>query len=708
MEETRTATNDPRSSPSRRVETTTCVLDCPDACALEITVERGPEGERIRSLGGAAGHATTAGFICSKVAQFHRRVDHPDRLLHPLRRSGPKGSGSFVRISWEEALAEVAGRLQEIRERWGGEAVLPYHYGGSNGLLEDELLDHCFFARLGASRLGKTICAAPTTAVGKEMYGKMPGVAYEDYAHARCVLLWGVNPKVSHIHLVPFLRQAKEAGAFIAVVDPLRNFSEREVDLHLPVYPGTDLPVALALIRWWKEQGFLDEAFLAEHALDAGPLLEAARAWSLETAAELARVPAADLELLARAYAESSPAVVRCGWGVERNRNGGAAVGAILAMPALLGKFGVRGGGYTMTNNGGARFGGAEALGRVRWQTRLFNMTRLSEALRPEGDPQMPGPPVKALFVYNCNPVATVPDQNGVLAGLAREDLFTVVAEQVMTDTAAWADVVLPATTFVEQREIRVGYGAYTVGGAKPVVAPRGEARSNSEIFAALGREMGWEDEAFHLSPEELFERAAGALEMEGHETVDAKALAEGKSLAYDFPGTTPIQLGTVHPRTADGKIHLTPPSLGKDPYQYRPLPSPYPLALLTPASHRLMNSTFGELVEDPLVVTLHPQDAEARGIESGDGVRVYNGLGEVHCPARVSDRCRPGVALMPKGAWRKHSQNGQTGNALCPTDTQQTGGGACFSDARVEVASLPPPSPSPSAAAPWRPFEGR
>ena len=685
-----TAAGATSGTPSRTV-TTTCVLDCPDACALEVAVVPTADGGRIRSIGGVADHPTTAGFICSKVSQFHQRVDHAQRLLTPMRRVGAKGMGAFEEISWEAALAEIAERFQAIRHRWGGESILPYHYGGSNGLLEDELLDHLFFARLGASRLAKTICAAPTTAVATQMYGKMPGVAYQDFEKARFILLWGANPKVSGIHLIPFLRKAKAAGAFVAVVDPVRNFSDREVDLHLPAYPGTDLAVALALIRFWREEGLLDEAFLEAYAVDAEPLLEAAEEWSLEKAAAVARVPARDLRRLAQAYAGASPAVLRCGWGVERNRNGGTAVAAILAMPALLGKFGVRGGGYTMSNTAAAKFRGREITRLPRWQTRVVNMTRLAQALDPTAQA-----PVQGLFVYNCNPAATVPDQNGVLRGLARENLFTVVAEQVMTDTARYADVLLPATTFLEQREIRVGYGSYSVGGAQPVIEPRGQARPNSWIFSSLGRVMGFEDEAFRLGSEALFEKAVDALEINGR-PADFGTLAAGRAQRYDFPGETPIQFVTVRPLTPDGKINLRPPSLGRnEPYRLEPLESPYPLALLSPASQRFLNSTFGESVEDPLVVTLHPEDAASRGVHGGEVVRVFNDLGEVHCSARISDRCRPGVVVIPKGAWAKHSKNGRTSTALCPATVQRVGGGACFSDARVEIELLPLPLPLP------------
>ena len=363
---------------------TTCPMDCPDTCALEVRVEDGV----VRSIGGAADHPTTGGFLCSKVSRFHRRLDHPDRLLHPMRRVGAKGEGRFERVSWDDAIAEITRRFRQVRQQWGGEAILPYHYGGSNGLLSEELVDDLYFARLGASRLAKTICAAPSGAVARGMYGKMPGVAHEDFPAARAIVVWGANPKASQIHLVPFLKRAREAGAFVAVVDPQRHFSDAEIDLHLPVRPGTDLPVALALIHRWHDEGRLDTAFLDAHADGLEPLLARAAEWTLDAAAAEAGVDAADLARLADVYADASPALIRTGWGLERNANGGQAMAAILAMPALLGKFGVRGGGYTMSNSGAASLDRRALLGDLGWTTRAVNMTELGAWLRPAGPPQ--------------------------------------------------------------------------------------------------------------------------------------------------------------------------------------------------------------------------------------------------------------------------------------------------------------------------------
>jgi anaerobic selenocysteine-containing dehydrogenase len=602
---------------------------------------------------------------------------------------GAKGERRFESTSWNDAISEIRDRFNEIRSRWGGEAILPFHYGGSNGLVTDGLLDALFFSKLGASRLEKTICAVPTTEVAMGMYGKMPGVAFEDFVHSRCIVVWGANPKASNIHLVPYLRQAKKNGAFVAAVDPRRNFSQEEVDLHLPVRPGTDLPVALAMIAHWERQGNLDLEFLQEQAVDLELLLKQARAWSLDQAAAVAGVEADDIERLAQELAARSPAVIRCGWGIERNRNGGQAVAAVLAMPALLGKFGVRGGGYTMSNTGAFRFDPATVVGPLEKTTRSINMTQLGRALTEDLEP-----PVKALFVYNANPAVTVPDQRTVLRGLARDDLFTVVFDQVLTDTATYADLVLPAATFLEGRDLRGGYGSFVVGGVRPVIEPRGEARTNMAVFSALGRAMGWEDEAFHWDEETVFRRVATAVEMAGRRP-RGERLEAGGCERHDFPGGEPIQFETVHPRTADGKIHLTPAVLGPEPYMFQAPDDGLPLALITPASSRMVNSTLGESNYPRLIVDLHPREAAARGIQAGDQVRVFNDLGEVECVAATNERLRPGVVAMPKGAWRHASLNGETSTALCPDHLNIVGGAACFNDARVEVERMGDPPPA-------------
>lgn len=662
-----------------RRHTTSCTMDCPDTCTLTVTVT---DGRVTRIAGAREGHPDTAGFICTKVARFHRRLYHPDRLHYPMRRTGPKGEGRFERISWSEAVAEITERFTAIRERWGGEAILPFHYGGSNGLLGDELIDHLYFARLGASRCGKTLCAAPSSAVMAGMYGKMPGVAFADFPEAELIVIWGANPKVSNIHLMPYLKAARRRGATIVAIDPRNTFSDGEIDRHLGLRPGTDLPLALGLIHTWMSGDRFDHAFLNEHGEGLEPFVEAAREWPAERAAAECGIDAADILWLAERYAAASPALIRPGWGVERNRNGGQALAAIFAIPALMGKFGVRGGGYAMSNSAATRFDRAAVIGDLDWHARELNQTRLGHWLTA----REVNPPVMGLFVYNCNPAATVPDQAAVLTGLAREDLFTVVFDQVMTDSARYADILLPAVTFLEQREIRKGYGSFVTGGVRPVTDAPGEALPNETVFARLGRAMGFADAPFTWDGDALFERVTAALSLNGA-PADAARLGEGGTQQVDFDGNGPVQFESVFPGTASGRVNLSPPCLGDAPYRFRPAGGGrYPLALISPATEKLVNSTLGEFNYPELRVTLHPADAATRGIAAGDLVRVFNERGEVVCAAELSASVREGVAVMPKGAWRKASANGFTATALAPDSVNVVGGGACFNDARVEV----------------------
>ena len=664
---------------STEIQSTSCVLDCPDSCSLAVTVEDG----RITAIRPSDANPDTDGFICSKVSNFHRRVYHPDRVLHPLRRVGEKGAGQFERISWDEALDEIATRFQEIRQRHGSEAILPFHYGGSNGFLSDGLLDRLFFARLGASRLAKTICAVPATEVAVGMYGKMPGVAFSDFPEAKCIVVWGANPRGSNIHLIPHLRAARDRGAEVITVDPRRNLTDREHSQHLPVLPGQDLPLALGMIRWWRERGALDRDFLASETTGSEALLEAAQEWPLERTAGATGLSEAEIERAATTIAESRPLLVRCGWGIERNVNGGQAVAAVLSIPALLGRFGERGGGYTLSNNGDVSFDPTSVLGDFDWTTRELNMTQLGRILGPELEP-----PIKAVFVYNANPVATVPDQVNVERGLRRDDLFTVVHEQVLTDTTRYADLVLPATTFLEAWDLRPGYGSYVFGGIRPTIEPVGEARSNLTLFAELGRRLGFDDEPFGWDDETFCRKVIASTRLAGR-PLDVDTVLSGGLDRYDFPGETPVQFETVRPRTPDGRVQLAPSVLGDEPYRWKAPTDAAPLALITPASSMLITSTLGEVNVDVLRVTLHPDDARERRLSRGDRVRVFNDLGEVHCHLEISDRVRPGVASMPKGAWRRSSINGATSVALCPDDAQVVGDAACFNDARVEVAAL-------------------
>jgi len=658
---------------------TSCPLDCPDACSLAVSVEQG----KVTKIDGSRRHAITNGFICAKVRGFAGRVYGADRLLVPQIRTGAKGKGQFRRATWNEALGVITTRIEEIRTRSGAEAILPFCYGGSNGLLTQESVDARFFRKLGASRLARTVCAAPTGAAALGLYGKMAGVAYADYPAARLIILWGVNPSASGIHLVPYIREAQRAGATLVVVDPRRTGLAKQADLHLAIRPGTDLPVALAIHRYLFEEGLADETFLRDHTTGAAELRAAAREWTIERAAAEAGIEAADLAQLARLYATQSPALIRCGWGLERNRNGGHAAMAVLALPAVAGKFGVRGGGYSMSNSGAWRLNNRDWIGVDAPGTRIVNMNVLGEALNTTRDPK-----IELLFVYNANPVATIPDQNAVIRGLMRDDLFTVVFEQSRTDTVPYADVVLPATTFLEHYDLNRSYGGHAMLLVKPAIEPVGESRPNVDVFSELEVRLGLSDGPTEDETEAL-------LQVAGKLPNGAGPIVLGEGVAQPPGGDHPIQFVDVHPLTADGKAHLFPtdvPTLapgGLYSYQADPSTDDYPLALISPASEKTISSTLGELRTRPATLHMHPADATARGLSDGDAVRIFNALGEVHCLVEVSDAIREGTVSMAKGYWRRSTFNQSTANALAPATLSDLGGGACFNDARVEVARI-------------------
>lgn len=667
---------------SPQLRRSACPLDCPDACSLEVTVEAG----RVVKLAGASDrNPLTAGFICSKVRDYPAHLYGPQRLLRPLRRVGAKGEGRFAPIGWDEALDLAAERLRTARERDGGESILPYSYGGSNGLLSQDTIDALLFRRLGASRLARTVCAAATGRAALGLYGKMEGVALTDYAHARLIVIWGCNPSASGIHLVPIVRAARRIGARLVVVDPRRIPLAAEADLHLAPRPGTDVAVALSLLRELFASGRSDLAFLSAHATGVEALQERAAPWTFARAAEIAGVPAADLARFAELYAETSPAVIRCGWGLERNRNGGSAVAAVLALPAVAGKFGVRGGGYTLSNSAAWSFDGSAVAGPEP-ATRLINMNRLGEALSPAAVP-----PVRVLFVYNSNALMTTPHQTAVRRGLERDDLFTVVFDQVATDTSRYADLVLPATTFLEHHELSRGYGAFVLQASDPVIPPVGESRSNHDVFVELAVRTGVAKRAELPDVGEVRRRV---LASSGRGDELTAAIVD-HGYATPAAGDRPIQFVDVFPHTPDRKIHLVPEALDREApsglYAYRPDPgdATHPLALISPATGKTISSTFGQLRREPARLEIHPDDAAARGLADGDRVRVTNGLGEVHCRARLSAAVRRGVVVLPKGLWSHQTENGATACALAPDTLADLGGSACFNDARVEVERL-------------------
>ena len=657
-----------------------CPLDCPDACSLEVTVENG----RVTKLDGARDrNPVTEGYICAKVRKFPEQLYGKERILEPMLRVGQKGEGVFEPLSWQQALSLAAKRLVETRDRYGGEAILPYCYGGSNGYLSQDTTDALLFHRLGASRLARTVCAAATGRAAMGLYGKMEGVAISDYPSARLVVVWGANPSSSGIHLVPPIQAACDAGAKLVVIDPRATPIAKQAHLHLAIRPGTDLAVALAVIRELFATGRADREFLDRHATRADELERRSAPWTLARAAGVAGIPLADLERFVELYAALSPAVVRCGWGLERNRNGGSAVAAVLALPAVAGKFGVRGGGYTLSNSAAWKMN-AQAISGPEAPTRIINMNRLGATLTTTKER-----PIHLLFVYNSNALMTTPHQTLVRRGLEREDLFTIVFDQVLTDTARYADLVLPATTFLEHHELARGYGSFVLQQIAPVVPAVGQARSNYSVFADLAVRTGV------ASPDEI-PTETHAIELildSSGRGADLQAELAEKGFARPAAGDRPVQFVDVFPRTDDRKIHLVPVALdaeareGLYTYQEDPATAQTPLVLISPATNRTISSTLGQLRKGPVALEMHPSDATARGLADGQRVKVSNAYGEVLCRLRLSHDQRPGVVELPKGLWAHNTDNGYTACALAPDTVTDLGDGACFNDARVEVS---------------------
>ncbi len=673
------ASPEPKLRGPASVVETACPLDCPDACSLAVTVQH----RKVVQIDGSHKNPVTEGYICAKVRKFGERVYGPDRLLYPAVRKGRKGEGKFKRVPWDEALELIVDRFERAKREAGATSILPYSYGGSNGLLTQDNLDATLWRRFGTSRLARTVCAAPTGVANATLYGKMPSVVYQDYPEAKLIILWGVNPSSSGIHLIPFVREAQKRGAALVVIDPRSTALARSADLHLPVKPGTDVVVALAIHRYLFTNGYADEAFLREHTSGADQLRERAEPWTVAKAADVAGVDPATLERIAERYAKSSPALVRCGWGLERNRNGGNAAMAVLALPAVGGKFGVRGGGYSMSNSASWNIE-RPWIGTPEPDTRIVNMNHLGRALTEYDDP-----PVNVLFVYNCNPAATVPDQTRVLRGLAREDLFTVVFEQVMTDTALYADVVLPNTTFLEGYDFAKAYGPINLDLGRPVIDAVGEARSNADVFGELCARLCLLKE----------DEPTGELDLMLH-VLDHLPGTVGSDLragALPSPpfGIAPIQFVDVFPNTPGRKVNLFSAALDASAplglYRFQPDPATdrYPLALISPSSERTISSTLGELPRPDVKLLMNPDDARERGLTDGDLVRMFNDLGEVHCTVNVAPTIRRGTVSLPKGIWRRSTRNNTSGTALVSDALTDLGGGACFNDARVQVSSL-------------------
>jgi anaerobic selenocysteine-containing dehydrogenase len=675
----------------RTLHASVCPLDCPDTCSLSVAVE----DDRIVEVRGSRANPYTAGVICAKVARdFPAIANGEGRLLTPLRRVGARGDGRFERISWEEALDAVHAGFTAVMTAHGPQAILPLNYAGPHGMLACGSMDLRFFHRLGASLLDrKPLCGGIRSEAWLGTFGAVPGIPPEQVALSRLVVAWGNNVTWANLHLMPVINAARRAGGRLVVVDPRRTKVAEQADLHLAPRPGTDVVLAWAVTGELERLGGLDRAFIERHVQGFDEYMERVRGVTLADAEHITGVPRAQIQELARWYHALSPAAISVGNGLERNQNGGSGIRAIFALPALAGKFGVAGGGLV----NGASLAFPKTMARLQRPdlvppgTRTLNIVDVGAHLL---DPAL-APPIKALFVYNHNPAIVHPDQNRLLRGLRREDLFVVGADVVMTDSMAYCDIVLPASSHFEYDDLYPAYGQHWLQRAEAVLRPRGESLPNTEIFRRLAARFGFDDPLFTASDARLMDDALDAGDPRLGGRAPSRIPTDG-AIAMTVDGEPAVLFRNVFPRTPSGKIELASTYLEERYGQclpgHRPYETPYPLILISPASDQRITSTFGGLKasEEAEPLEMHPDDARARGLVDGTMVRAWNDLGEIHLRLRVTDAVRTGVVSTLKGGWLCTSDNGQTVSALCPGHHADIAGGACFNDTRVQVTARP------------------
>jgi anaerobic selenocysteine-containing dehydrogenase len=706
-----------------------CPHDCPDACGVLITVDE--RTGRAVSLRGDPKHPVTRGFLCAKVAQYLDRVYSPARVLYPMKRIAPKGSGTrgfsdFQRITWDEALETITERFKAIVRDFGGEAILPYSYGGTLAVLNNGSMDRRFFHRLGASRLDRTICSSTGEAGIRSVYGVKLGTEPEQFAHARYILAWGANIHGNNVHLWPFVEEAKRSGAKLVVIDPYKTRTARLADWHIAIRPGTDVALALGLMHVIINERLYDADYVGRYTIGFDKLKERVQEFPPQCVAESTGIPAQDIARLAREYTRTRPAAIRLNYGIQRSENGGMAVRAVCMLPCLIGAWKEVGGGLQLSCSGGYNLD-KDAIQNEDLQpkpTRIINMVELAKALNEVSDP-----PVKALFVYNSNPAAVAPDHNRVVRGLKRDDLFTVVHEQFLTDTCDYADIVLPATTFFEHKDLQTAYGHYFLQMSQQAIAPLGECRSNVETFRALAKAMGFEEAVFDESVEQMIDIALASghphltgidrvrLEQEGHVRLNLPVpmQAASASAGVGTNGEPHVNSGTrkqddAHAPfkpfatgfpTKSGKAEFYSEALaaqGLDPVvsfvppkESRHQPArKFPLEMLARKADNYLNTSFANLpviqkMEDPNRLEIGATDAKSRGIGDGDRVRVFNDRGEIFLTAAVDGAVPAGVVAAHLN-WAKLTPGGRNINVLTSDRLTDFGGGATFYSTLVEV----------------------
>ena len=672
-----------------------CPHDCPDTCAMLVSVD---DDGRATAVDGDPDHPITAGFLCGKVSNYLDRVYADDRILTPLIRTGAKGEGEFREASWDEALERIASGLRAAADEHGGESILPYSYMGTQGLVQGELMGTRLMNALGASKLERTICASAGIAGTLSVHGLSPEVDPEEWHHARHVLIWGWNPMSTAPHLWRKLLEARRNGAKLVVVDPFRSRTARVADEHIRPMPGTDGALALGMMRAIVDAGLHDEEWCRAHTTGFDELLERLGEESVEHWAGVCGVDAAEIERIALEFAQAEPALLRLGVGAQRHLGAPIAYRTISCLPALTGAWRHRGGGCSYIPTATASAVSDQPLLRedlrAGKEARTINMSALGDALT---DPEL-DPIVAALVCWNSNPAQVAPDQDKVLAGLRREDLFCVVLEQFMTDTAAHADVVLPATTQLEHSDVVFSWGHHYLTWNEAAIAPRGEAKSNVEAFGLIASRMGLDDPCFAEREDDLL----GALLASPPAGITLEGLRESGWAKIDL-GQGPAPHADGGFLTGSGKLEFSAAWLeneGIDPLPFFDPPAEtvdtelaerYPLALITPKTHLFLNSTFPNQARQHSAqpspeLVLSPADAEARGIADGVMVRVRNDRGEFTCAARVSDDARDGVAVAPMGWWKRDWPDGRAAQVTTSQALTKLAHAPTFNDNRVEV----------------------
>lgn len=664
-----------------------CTKDCPDTCGLLVKVEDG----RITKVKGDPDHPFTRGFICKKAAYFPGHVHNEDRILTPLKRSGPKGSGRFDPISWDEALDRVSAKIRAVSTEFGPESILPYLYAGHMGLIQRNS-GHAFFHKIGASRLLGTICGPAATAGFEATLGSGPSTDIESAVDSDFIIIWGNNSLTTNVHAWPFYQKARKKGARLVVIDPYRNRTAKAADIHLAPMPGTDAALALGMMQVLISEDLIDRDFIGDWCVGFEKLARRAAEYPPEAASEICGVPAADIRELALAYGRARAPYIRTGWGPARQLRGAMAMRTIACLPALVGAFKTRGGGITRSLGGGpVNLTRLTRPDLCPQGTRAVNMVALGDALTRLDDP-----PVKLFYNYLSNPAAVAPQSRQVLEGLAREDLFVVVHEMFMTDTALYADIILPGASFLETTDIYKSYGHNYLRMARPVIPPVGQTRSNLAIFQSLARRMGFEEDVFSLNEETLIREFM----QDDHPSLagmDHDAFWQEKAVRLNIPAN-PYAGGF---KTPSGKVAFVSRAwqdLGLD-----PLPcgkvwrdpdgrGTYPLELLTPPHHLFLNSAFNEIPEiremaGPAKVLIHPSDAGIRQIRDGDRVRLFNDRGECRLDAAVTEDTQPGLLVAEGLYWPRRMPGGKGANQLTSQRLTDQGQTCAFHCSLVEVA---------------------